>query len=182
VFSYVWLLNGVFLPYDEANDTKAESVTLRRKSLKAEFYPLVSSGAWETKIRTDDANVAAAIVTGFFTSVIQATSADLGALTLTSGVGDASEKQITLTFAKAGGGTSAIANASAANITVVLDSDHSVLVPTSYTPSAAGVAPTVVLLFSGLTAAAHTIVVNSELKDSQGVSCVVKSIAVTPGA
>lgn len=182
VYTYVWLFNGYFMPYDEANDTKAETVALRRKSLKAEFFPLASTGAWEFKIRTDDANVAAALVSGFFSTVVQSGSADLGAFTLTSGVGDASEKTITLTFAKAGGGSSAVANASALNVFVILDSSHAILTPVTFTPSAAGATPTLLITLSSLTAAAHTVVVTADLKDSQGVSCVAKSIAVTPEA
>jgi len=181
VYTYVWLLSGVFLPPDEANDTKAESVTLRRKSLKAEFYPLVSTGAWEHKLRTDDANASAALIAGFFSTVVQSGSANLAALTLTSGAGDASDKIITLTFNKASG-TAAIANASATNVYVILDGSHAILTPTSYAPSVAGATPTLVLTFSSLTAAAHTIVVTADLKDNHGVSCVAKSIAVTPQA
>ena len=182
VFSYVWLLSGVFLPPDEANDTKGESVTLRRKALKAEFFPLVSTGAWEHKLRTDDANAAAALITGFFSTVVQSGGADLGALTLTSGAGVASTRTMVLTFAKAGGGTAAIANATALNVYAIIDSSKALLVPTTFTPSAAGVAPTLTIVFSALTVVTHTVFVTADLKDNSGVSCVAKAIAVTPSA
>ena len=94
----------------------------------------------------------------------------------------ASTKTIVLTFAKAGGGTTRIANAAATNVVAILDSDHSILTPVTFTAGVAGVAPELTIVYSALTAAAHTIVVTAELKDLNGVACVAKSIAVTPSA
>ena len=182
VETYYWLYKVKFLKPDSASETKKESINFQSLSLKAVAVPLASSSVWRLWIRTDDANASAAVLAAFFSTVVLSASVDLGALTLTSGAGDASEKTITLTFAKAGGGTTKIANAAATNIVTVLDSDHSVLVPVSFVAGAASVAPTVVITFSALTEAEHTIIVTTDVKDTNGVACVAKSIAVTPAA
>jgi phi13 family phage major tail protein len=180
VSTYYWLYKGKISKPDLAAETKGESINFQRKMLKGEFQPLQANGNWRMKLRTDDPAAPAALVSGFFSTVVLTSSADLTAFTLESAAGDASDKQITLTFGKAT--AVAVANASALNIQVVLDSSHAILTPTSYTASAAGTSPTVILAFSSLTAAAHTIVVNAGLKDTAGVSVTPKSLAVTPSA
>lgn len=182
VETYYWLYKVKFLKPDSSAETKKESINFQSLSLKAVAVPLISSSVWRLWLRTDDANASAALISGFFTTVVLSASVDLGALTLTSGAGDASDKQITLTFAKAGGGTAAIANAAATNCFVILDSSHAILAPVTFTPGAASATPTLVITFSSLTAAAHTVVVTSDLKDQHGVACVAKSIAVTPAS
>lgn len=182
VETYYWIYKAKFLKPDSNDETKKESINFRSLSLKAIAVPLASSGVWRLWIRTDDANASAAALAAFFSTVVLSASIDTGALTLTSGAGVASTKTIVLTFAKAGGGTTKIANAAATNITAILDSDQSILVPVSFTPGAASATPTVTILFSALTAAAHTILVTAELKDQNGIACVAKAISVTPSA
>lgn len=182
VETYYWLYKCKFLKPDSSAETKKESINFQQISLKAIAVPLISSDVWRLWIRTDDANAVAGTLSAFFSTVVLSASPDLGALTLTSGAGVASTKTIVLTFGKAGGGTTRIANAAATNVITVLDSDHSVLVPVTFTAGVAGVAPELTIVYTSLTAAAHTVVVNAELKDLNGVACVVKSIAVTPSA
>lgn len=180
VATYVWLYKCKFIKPDNADETKKESVSLRGVSLKGVFTPLIASGVWQLKVRTDDPNVSANLLSNFFASVVLSAGVDLGALTLTSGAGVVSTKTITLTFAKAGGGSTKIANPSANNIVAILDSTNAILTPVSFTPGSASATPTVAIVYTSLTAAAHTIVVTGELQDTNGVACVAKSIAVTP--
>ncbi len=182
VETYNWLYKVKFMQPDTSAETKKESISFQSQSLRAIAVPLISSGVWRLQLRTDDENASSSVIAAFFSTVILSASPDLGALTLSSATGDASDKKIILTFAKAGGGTTKIANPSADNITVVLDSNHSIVVPTSYVAGTASETPTVTLTFSSLTEAAHTIVVTAGLKDLNGVSCVVKSVACTPEA
>lgn len=179
-YDYMWLLKGKLTKPDISAETKKETINFQMQTLKGQFVALQANDNWRTRIRTDDAAVPAATLAGFFTAPVVSSASDLGAFTLTSGAGSSSAKTITLTFGKAGGGSTTVLNASALNVFVILDSSHAVLAPTTYTPGAAGVAPTLVLAFSALTAAAHTIVVTSDLKDANGVPVVAKSIAVTP--
>lgn len=176
VSTYCWLYKGKFSKPDMSAETKGETINFQRKVLKGEFQPLIANSNWMLKLRTDDAAAPAALVSGFFSSVPLTASADLTAFTLASGAGDASDKQIVLTFGKAS--AVAVLNPDASNIQVILDSSHAILVPTSYVIGTAGTSPTLTLKFSSLTAAAHTIVVNSGLKDTAGVSVTQKSIAV----
>lgn len=180
VETYYWLYKVKFLKPDNSAETKKESISFQSIALKAIAVPLISSGVWRLWIRTDDANASAATLAAFFSTVVLSASIDTGALTLTSGAGVASSKTMVLTFAKAGGGTTQIANASALNIWAILDSDKSLLVPVSFTAGAASTTPTVTIVFSSLTTAAHTVFVSGDLKDLNGVACVAKAIAVTP--
>ena len=180
VATYVWLYKCKFIKPDNADETKKESVSLRGVSLKGVFMPLIATGAWQLKVRTDDPNVSANLLSNFFNSVVLSAGIDLGALTLTSGVGNVATKTITLTFAKAGGGSTKIANPNANNIIAVLDSSKTILTPVSFTAGSPSASPTVAIVYTSLTAAAHTIVVTAELQDANGVACVAKSIAVTP--
>lgn len=181
VYTYTWLYKGKFMEPDESVDTKGDTISMQRVSLKGEFTDLISiPGQWRYKDRTP--SMSAGLIAAFFASVIFGPTVDLGALTLTSGAGVAGSKTMVLTFAKAGGGTTQIANASALNITAILDSDQSILTPVSFTAGAASTTPTVTILFSALTAAAHTVYVSAALKDLNGIACVAKAIAVTPSA
>lgn len=179
-YDYIWLLKGKLTKPDLSAETKKEGINFQTQSLKGSFVALQANNAWRTRLRTDDATVPAATLAGFFTTVLTTSAADLGALTLTSGAGVSGTKTLTLTFAKAGGGTTTIQAPTADDFQMILDSTKAILTPSSITPGAASVAPTLVVVFSSMTAAAHTIVVTTRVKDANGVSCVAKSIAVTP--
>lgn len=182
VFTYKWLYCGQFMKMETSAETKGESLKFQTVSLKGIFRPLVSSGVYELRADTDDTEVAAAFLAGFFSTVVLASTADLGAFTLTSAAGVASTKTITITFGKAGGGSTTVRAPTAANLFIILDSTHALLVPSTVTPGVSSTTPTVVVVTTSLTAAAHTIVVTADVKDANGVACVAKSIAFTPSA
>ncbi len=180
VETYYWLYKVKFLKPDNSAETKKESISFQSLSLKAVGVPLISSGVWRLWMRTDDPNASATTLNAFFSTVILSASIDSGAFTLTSGTGVASTKTMVLTFAKAGGGTATVANASNTNVYAILDSTKEILTPTSFTPGSASTTPTLTIVFSSLTAAAHTVFVESTLKDNNGIPCVAKAITVTP--
>jgi len=176
-YEYVWLFKGKLAKPEFSEETKKETINFQSQSFKGIFQPLASSGNWRNRLRTDDTSAPSATISGFFSSVVLTTGADLTAFTLVSGTGSTSAKTVTLTFAKASATNAA--NGSAQNIQVIKDSDKSIQVPTSYTPGSAGTSPTLVLAFTSIAATAYTVVVNAGLQDTNGVSVTPKSIAVT---
>jgi len=182
VYTYKWLYCGQFMKMETSAETKGESLKYQSVSLKGIFRSLISSGVYEYRVDTDDTEAAAALISGFFSTVVQPSAADLGALTLTSAAGVASTKTITITFGKAGGGSTTIRTPTAADIFIILDSTHALLVPSTFTPGVSSATPTLVIVTTSLTAAAHTLMVTANVKDANGVACVAKSVAFTPSA
>lgn len=178
-YDYMWLLKGKLTKPDISAETKKESINFQMQTLKGQFVALTANDNWRTRIRTDDAAVPAATITGFFTSVVVSSAADLGAFTLTSGAAVSSTKTLTLTFAKAGGGTTQVNGASAANVITSLVSSGAILTPVSFTPGAASATPTLVVVYSAMTAAAHITTVTAGVTDSNGVPLVLKSVIFT---
>lgn len=180
-YRYVWLLKGKFAKSQEGGDTKKDSINYQHVTLAGEFVKLLSNNAQKTTIRTDATDVSATTVSNWFTAPVTSNSIDLGALTLTSAAGTISTKTFVLTFAKAGGGTTTIADASAANIVISVGSTGSQIALTTFTPGSASTTPTVSVVTSAtLTGVPYTVCATAQLHDANGVPCVLKTVTCTP--
>lgn len=180
-YKYIWLLKGRFSKPDEGGETKKDTITFQSLTLNAEFVDLIANGNRETWIRTDDAAANATTITNWFNNPIISNSMDVGAFTLTSGTGVISTKTFTLTFAKAGGGTTTVSDASTVNVAIAPASTGTLIPLTSFTPGSASTTPTLAVVTSAtLTGVAYTVFVTSQLHDANGVSVVQKAITVTP--
>jgi len=101
VFSYIWLFKGKLQKPENKDETKKESISFRNVAFKGTFVPLLANGNRSLELRTDNALVPAATITGFFNDVLLSQDADLGALGC---VMAKSSGNLTFTFSKAGGG------------------------------------------------------------------------------
>ena len=180
-YKYVWLLKGRFSKPDEGGETKKDTINFQSMTLNAEFVDLIANGKRENWIRTDDDAASATTITNWFNQPVISNSVDLGALTLTSAAGTISTKTFVLTFAKAGGGTTTIANASASNVIISVGSTGSQIALTTFTPGSASTTPTLsVVTSSTLTGVPYTVCVTGDLKDANGVPVTLKTVTCTP--
>jgi phi13 family phage major tail protein len=180
-YRYKWLLKGKFSKAQEGGETKKDTISYQHMTLAAEFTKLIANNNIQTTVRTDASDTPAATITNWFNAPVIGATVDLGALTLTSAAASISSKTFTITFAKAGGGTTTIADASSYNIAIALNSTGTLIALTTFTPGSANVAPTVAVVTSAtLTAVAYTVFVTADLHDANGVACVQKSVTVTP--
>jgi phi13 family phage major tail protein len=183
VYRYVWLFKGKFAKSSEGGDTKKDTISYQHMTLSAEFSKLTSSTTNNIRavIRTDASDVSASIVSAWFNQPVVSNSVDLGAFTLTSGSGVISTKTFTLTFAKAGGGTTTVSDAGSSNVAIALASTGTLIALTSFTPGSASTTPTLAVVTSAtITGVAYTVFVTSMLHDGNGVAVVQKAVTVTP--
>jgi phi13 family phage major tail protein len=169
-YDYFWLYKGKLSKPDFSSDTKRETINFQAQSFKGVFQPLLANGNWRLRLRTDDANVPAATLSGFFTAVPLTAAADLGAL---SCVMAKATLNLTFTFAKVGAG----------NVTILTDTF--VLGTTAIiAKSGANVAGTGAWTGQGTPSAVYTFIptvafgandvavaVTREVRDSSGVAC-----------
>lgn len=180
-YRYKWLLKGKFAKSQEGGETKKDTINYQHMTLTAEFTKLIANNVIQTTIRTDASDTPAATVTAWFTAPVYSTTVDLGALTLTSAAGTITTKTFVLTFAKAGGGTTTISDASAANVAIALASTGTLIPLTTFTPGSASTTPTVSVVTSAtLTNVPYTVFVTAGLHDANGIPCVLKSVTVSP--
>jgi phi13 family phage major tail protein len=180
-YRYKWLLKGKFSKSSEGGETKKDTINYQHMTLAGEFGRLIANGNFQTGIRTDASDTPAATVTNWFNAPVIAPTVDLGALTLTSATGVISTKTFTLTFAKAGGGTTTIADGATYNVAIALASTGTLIALTTFTPGSASTTPTLAVVTSAtLTGVAYTVFVTAQLHDASGVACVQKSVTVTP--
>lgn len=181
VYKYVWLLKGRFSKPDQGGETKKDTINFQSMTLNAEFVDLISSKKRWNWVRTDDDAASATTITNWFNQPVISNSVDLGALTLTSAAGTISTKTFVLTFAKAGGGTTTIANASASNVIISVGSTGSQIALTTFTPGSASTTPTLSVVTSAtLTGVPYTVCVTADLKDANGVPVTLKTVTCTP--
>jgi hypothetical protein len=180
-YRYKWLLKGKFSKSQEGGETKKDTINYQHMTLAAEFTKLVANNIVQTTTRTDASDVPAATLTNWFNAPMYSTSVDLGALTLTSATGVISTKTFTVTFAKAGGGTTTIADAANTNMVISVGSTGVPITLTTFTPGSASTTPTLAVVTSAtLTGVPYTVFVTAQLHDANGVSCVMKSVTCTP--
>lgn len=178
VSEYFWLYKGKLMKPDLASETKKESINFQSQSFKGLFQPLIANGNWRLRLRSDDVLVPSATLTGFFSTVVLTSAADLGALSCVMGVADTTK--LSFTFSKVGGG----------NVTILTDT---FIVGTTALVSKSGslVAGTGAWTGQGTASAVYTFTptvafgtndvaasVTREIKDSSGVACAPKTTII----
>ena len=149
--------------------------------MAAEFIELRANRKREVWVRTDDSAASATTLTNWFNQPVISNTKDIGALTFTSAAASISSKTFTLTFAKAGGGSTTIADGSTYNVAIALASTGTLIALTTFTPGTSSTTPTLAVVTSAtLTGVPYTVFVTSNLHDANGVACVQKSVTVTP--
>ena len=181
IYEYFWYPKGKFTIPEQGAETKKEKISPQHVTLSAEFARLNYNSVLCTHARSDDSTVSASTITNWFTTPLYASSQDLNALTLTSATGVISTKTFTVTFAKAGGGTTTIADGSNSNIVISVGSTGVPIALTTFTPGSASTTPTEAVVTSAtLTGVPYTVFVTAQLHDANGVACVMKSVSCTP--
>jgi phi13 family phage major tail protein len=181
IYDYYWYAKGKFTIPEQGASTKKESISPEHTTITGEFAKLLYNDVMCVHARSDDTAVSAATITNWYSTPVYSAAQDTGALTLTSATGTISTKTFAITFAKAGGGTATIADASASNVNVSIGSTGAAIALTTFTPGSASTTPTLSVVTSAtLTGVPYTILVTSQLHDSNGVACVMKSISCTP--
>ena len=64
----IWYLKGKFTAPDDNNQTKADSINWNTPTITGNFLKRDSDGQWRVAVDTDDANVNAAVINGWFTT------------------------------------------------------------------------------------------------------------------
>jgi phi13 family phage major tail protein len=180
IYDYFWLYKAKARKPQVSAQTKADTISPSEVQLEFNAVSLISqSGLYQTKLRTDDTDAAAATISGFFTTVALP-SANLNALGVTAAEGS-TPGTIEFTFAKTGGASFSMASASITTTTcpVYLVSDGS-LVAGAYVVGSAGT--TVVVTFTPTTpfggSASALVAVNAGAKDTSGIGCTPYSVVI----
>ena len=181
VYDYVWFYKCKLQKPKFDSKTKGASIEYQTPMLEGLVTKLTATGDYQMRMRTDDANAAAATLAGFFTSVTLP-GASLTAVTVGTITGDDSDNIITIPFAKSGE-TFQMQIPNVKDITVSVVSTGALLAgTTSISRSVAGVAPTLILSNANITAVAYLVTVTSDVQDTNGVHVTALSQLVTPGA
>ena len=170
VYDYVWLYKGKMMKPQMDQQTKADTVNFQIPELTGKFVALQSQNRlWMMRIRTDDTNVAASFITGFFTNV-SLPSTDLGALSAVASKGTAGDAgKVLWTFAKVGGGNITIGTAYAASQYLTVVDTVSIRAGT-YAITANGTATPIVKFTPSVSLTGVTVgVTQQDLYDQNGV-------------
>jgi phi13 family phage major tail protein len=179
VFKYVWYYNVVLNKPSSEDKTKGTAVEFRTMKFEGRVLKNLTTSCYRMAVRTDDTNVAAATLTGFFTSVFtpggSATAVTVGVI-----AGSNSGKTITIPFAK-GGETFLMHDGTDAQITVSVVSTGVLIAGTNaYSKSVAGAAPTIIITNANISNVAYLVSVTSNVTDTNNVRVTPKSQLVTP--
>jgi phi13 family phage major tail protein len=182
IYEYFWYAKGKFTIPEQGADTKKETISAQHTILTAEFARLnySSDAQISTHARSNATDVVAATITGWFTTPIISTAQSLTAVTVGVITGASGPKTITVPFAKSGE-TFSMATIDSSDITVSVVSTGALIAGAStYTYSAAGVAPTITIANANIAAVAYIVSVTADVKDTNGVNITPKSQLVTP--
>jgi phi13 family phage major tail protein len=182
IYEYVWHLKGKATLPETSAETYKGTPAPQHTTISWEFARSNFNGKLTTIARTNDTTVPAATITGWFTAPVYTTSASFTAVTVGTATGSISAKTFTIPFAKSGE-TFSIANGITSNdIQIMVVSTGLILAGTAtYAVSAAGIAPTVIVTTpTTLTAVPYLVLVESSVKDNNGVAVTAKSQLVTP--
>lgn len=171
VYTYLWYAKGKFSVPESGGETKRDSITFGHKNLTAQFVKTQyipegqQSGTICTHIRTDDPTVPASLKSNWFNAPVISAVTDTSALTVTAALAD---NVITLTGAKASGGTFVFAPSSAVlgETIVIVDSNGDNVAAAISVGTTASASPTITLTCESTPAG---VTVTSGLKDSFGV-------------
>jgi hypothetical protein len=64
----IWYLKGKFTAPDDNNQTKADSINWNTPTITGNFLKRDCDGQWRVAVDTDDTNVNAAVINGWFTT------------------------------------------------------------------------------------------------------------------
>lgn len=161
-------------------NTKQAEVSPQNVAVSGRAVSLVYNDALQVMARSDDANVAAATISGWFNAVVYSTSANLNALGVTGAVEGTDD--IIITFAKTGAGNFVLDPATCTTSTIkVLDADDgSVVTAAIGTVSTTPAATQTITVPATLTLApGDYVVIVDGVKDSNGIECTYFSDLVT---
>lgn len=68
----MWLYKGKFDPIEEDFQTKQDKAEAMTQSVKGTFIKRINDGQWRKRVDSDDAGVAASVITNWFTAVYNA--------------------------------------------------------------------------------------------------------------
>jgi phi13 family phage major tail protein len=182
IFDYVWLPKCIFQKPKMDEKTKDKSLAPRTMKLDGEALRTLSNDKYIVRARSDDSNVAAATLSGWFNQPLYSATQSLTAVTLTSAAGSISGKTVTFTMAKSGESFAIDANTlNDKNVHISVVSTGLLLAGTNtFSVSAAGIAPTFTLANANIAGVAYLVTVDADVKDSNGVPVTAKSVLVTP--
>lgn len=179
VYDYVWFYKVKLTKPKFDAKTKGASVEFQTPMLEGLVTQLTATGDYQMRMRTDDANASASVLSGFF-STVTLPAASLTAVTVGTITGNATAKTITIPFAKSGE-TFAMQDGSDLKISVSVVSTGALLAGTNtYTKSAAGTAPTITITNANIAGVAYLVTVTANNRDLNGVAVTPKSQLVTP--
>jgi len=179
VYDYLWIYKCKLQKPKFDAKTKGASIEYQTPMLEGTVAKLISTGDYQMRMRTDDANAVAATLTGFFTTVTKP-GASLTAVTVGTITGQTGAKTITIPFAKSAE-SFLMALPDASDITVsVVSTGVLIAGTTTITRSVAGAAPTLILANPNIAAVAYLVSVTSDVQDTNGVRVTPKSQLVTP--
>jgi len=179
VYDYLWIYKCKLQKPKFDAKTKGASIEYQTPMLEGTVAKLISTGDYQMRMRTDDANAVAATLTGFFTTVTKP-GASLTAVTVGTITGQTGAKTITIPFAKSAE-SFLMALPDASDITVsVVSTGVLIAGTTTITRSVAGAAPTLILANPNIAAVAYLVSVTSGVQDTNGVRVTPKSQLVTP--
>ena len=180
-FRYIWYYNVVLNKPSSEDKTKETSIAFRTMKLDGRVLKNLATGCYRMAVRTDDTNVAAATLSGFFTTVFTP-GGSLTAVTVGTIAGSDSGNTITIPFAKTGETFSLLAPAQYDIVISVVSTGLLIAgsATQTYTLSAAGVAPTITVLNANITNVAYLVSVTNHVTDVNGVHVTPLSQLVTP--
>jgi phi13 family phage major tail protein len=179
IFKYFSLPKGKFAIPEDGADTKKDSISPQHVTLSAEFARLEVNGLISIHGRSDESMTATAIA-GWFTTPTWQLTQSLTAVTVGVITGSNSGKTITVPFAKSGETFSMVVpNVSDVSISVV-STGLLIAGTTTITASAAGIAPTLILANTNISAVSHLVSITAGVKDVNGVPVTPKTQLVTP--
>jgi phi13 family phage major tail protein len=180
VYTYVWIYKVKLMKPAMNGTTATNSINFQTVDITGNVVALQLNGYHSIKIRSDDANVPSATITGWFTAPVFA-AFDVTALTVTAAegtVGDAGK--IVATFAKGSGASFSMQTTSIASPNIVISTSDG-LEAGAWSVGSAGT--TVVCKFTPTSAFTGSqivsIVVNNGARDNSGVGCTLYSDLIT---
>ena len=173
VYTYLWYAKGKFSVPESGGETKRDSITFGHKNLTAQFVKTQfvpdgqKSGTIGSKIRTDDPDVPAALVSGWFDAPVISTSQSTSAVTVTAATSDG---KLVLTGSKGSAESFTFAQATAKlGETIVVTDAGGELVAGTLTFGGTATAPTITFTPDENENAFTAVTVTSGLKDNNGI-------------
>jgi len=173
VFTYLWYAKGKFSVPESGGETKRDSITFGHKNLTAQFVKTQfvpdgqKSGTIGAKIRTDDPDVPAALIEGWFDAPVVSVAQSTSAVTVTAAT---SEGNLVLTGSKGSAESFTFAQATAKlGETIIVTDAGGDLVNGTLTFGGTATAPTITFTPAEDANAPAAVTVTAGLKDNYGI-------------